>query len=281
MKVCVVGTGTMGSGIVQTMLQRGLEVWQKGRSGVSLRGSRAVMERNLRRLVEKGKLEAAARDKALSLLRTTLDYADCQDADLVIEAIVEEQRVKEEVFRELDGVCKDGAILASNTSSLSITALAAATRRPEAVVGLHFFNPVPRMQLVEVVKGQLTSESVFETVFQFAVRLGKTPVTVQDAPGFVVNRILIPMINEGIGILADGVASKEEIDASMQLGANHPMGPLALADLIGLDVCLAIMEVLHREFGDSKYRPHPLLRKMVRAGLLGCKSGKGFFDYKS
>lgn len=279
MKICVVGTGTMGSGIVQTLLQNGLEVLQKGRSDASLNRSRAGIEKNLNRLVEKGKLDAAARDKALGLLKTTKDYADCKDADLVIEAIAEDLKIKEEVLRELDGICKPGAILATNTSSLSITALAAVTKRPEAVIGLHFFNPVPVMKLVEVIKGQLTSQEVFEKVSKFAAELGKTPVAVNEAPGFVVNRILIPMINEGVGILADGVASKEEIDEAMKLGANHPMGPLALADLIGLDVCLAIMEVLYTEFGDSKYRPHPLLRKMVRAGLLGRKSGKGFFDY--
>lgn len=279
MKICVVGTGTMGSGIVQTLLQNGIEVLQKGRSDNSLNKSRAGIEKNLNRLVEKNKIDAAARDKALSLLKTTKDYADCKDADLIIEAIAEDMEIKKEVLKELDGICKDGAILATNTSSLSITALAAVTKRPQDVIGMHFFNPVPMMKLVEVIKGQLTSDAVYEKVAKFAADLGKTPVAVNEAPGFVVNRILIPMINEGVGILADGVASKEEIDEAMKLGANHPMGPLALADLIGLDVCLAIMEVLYTEFGDTKYRPHPLLRKMVRAGLLGRKSGVGFYDY--
>lgn len=279
MKICVVGTGTMGSGIVQTLLQNGIEVLQKGRSDNSLNKSRAGIEKNLNRLVEKSKIDAAARDKALSLLKTTKDYADCKDADLIIEAIAEDMEIKKEVLKELDGICKAGAILATNTSSLSITALAAVTKRPQDVIGMHFFNPVPMMKLVEVIKGQLTSDAVYEKVAKFAADLGKTPVAVNEAPGFVVNRILIPMINEGVGILADGVASKEEIDEAMKLGANHPMGPLALADLIGLDVCLAIMEVLYTEFSDPKYRPHPLLRKMVRAGLLGRKSGVGFYDY--
>ena len=207
-------------------------------------------------------------------------YEDCKDCDLVIEAIAEDMAVKLEIFKELDGICKPEAILATNTSSLSITQVAAATNRPGRVIGMHFFNPVPVMKLVEVIRGQLTEDGVHDQVVELCKSVGKTPVSVNEAPGFVVNRILIPMINEGIGILADGVASRDEIDAAMKMGANHPMGPLELADLIGLDVCLAIMEVLYEEFGDSKYRPHVLLRKMVRAGQLGRKTGIGFYDYR-
>ena len=199
-----------------------------------------------------------------------MKYEDCADADLVIEAIAEDMATKHEIFKLLDGICKPEAILATNTSSLSITEVAAVTNRPEKVIGMHFFNPVPAMKLVEVIKGRLTSAEVHDQVFALSQEIGKVPVSVEEAP----------VVNEGIGILADGVAKKEEIDAAMKLGANHPMGPLELGDLIGLDVCLAIMEVLYREFGDSKYRPHPLLRKMVRANLLGRKTGVGFYDYR-
>ena len=280
MKICVIGTGTMGNGVAQVFAQAGFDVLLKGRSDASLAKAHKAMEKNLSRMVEKGKLEAAEKDAVHSRIRDPQVYDDCRDADLVIEAVAEDMEVKCEIFRLLDGICKPDAILATNTSSLSVTEVAAVTSRPEKVIGMHFFNPVPAMKLVEVIKGQMTSPEVHDRVFEIARQLGKVPVSVNEAPGFVVNRILIPMINEGIGILADGVASKEEIDEAMQLGANHPMGPLALADLIGLDVCLAIMEVLHDEFGDSKYRPHPLLRKMVRANLLGRKTGVGFYDYR-
>ena len=279
MKICVIGTGTMGNGVAQVFAQAGFDVLLKGRSDASLAKAHKAMEKNLSRMVEKGKLEAVEKDAVLSRIRDTQVYDDCRDADLVIEAVAEDMEVKCEIFRLLDGICKPDAVLATNTSSLSVTEVAAVTSRPEKVIGMHFFNPVPAMKLVEVIKGQMTSPEVHDRVFEIARQLGKVPVSVNEAPGFVVNRILIPMINEGIGILADGVASKEEIDEAMQLGANHPMGPLALADLIGLDVCLAIMEVLHDEF-DSKYRPHPLLRKMVRANLLGRKTGVGFYDYR-
>ena len=270
----------MATGIVQTMLQTGMTVIQKGRSQNSIDRSRKGIEKSLSRLVEKGKLEQAACDAMLAKLTTTLAYEPLADADIVIEAIAEELTVKQEILQELDKLCKPETIIATNTSSLSITALASVTNRPAQIVGMHFFNPVPMMKLVEIIRGQRTSDAVHDTIFKLAEQLGKTPVTVSEAPGFVVNRILIPMINEAVGILADGVASREAIDEAMKLGANHPMGPLALGDLIGLDVCLAIMEVLYSEFGDPKYRPHPLLRKMVRANLLGRKSGEGFYCYK-
>ena len=215
----------------------------------------------------------------MSNISTTLSYEDIKDADLVIEAIVEDIKVKETVFKELDEICEDKTILATNTSSLSITEIASFTKRPEKVIGMHFFNPVPVMKLTEIITGQKTSVETFDTVFKIASDIGKVPVRVEESPGFVVNRILVPMINEAVGILSENVASKEDIDESMKLGANHPIGPLALADLIGLDVCLAIMEVLYNEFSDSKYRPHPLLKKMVRANNLGRKTGKGFYEY--
>ena len=280
MKICVVGTGTMGNGIAQVFAQTGHQVLLKGRSEASLAKAHKAMDKNLSRMVEKGKLEAAAKEEILERVTDTLRYEDYQDADLVIEAIAEDMPTKHEIFKTLDAICGPDTILATNTSSLSITEIAAITSRPEKVIGMHFFNPVPAMKLVEIIKGQLTATEVHDKVFALSQEIGKVPVSVNEAPGFVVNRILIPLVNEGIGILADGIAKKEEIDAAMKLGANHPMGPLELGDLIGLDVCLAIMEVLYHEFGDSKYRPHPLLRKMVRANLLGRKTGVGFYDYR-
>lgn len=270
----------MGNGIAQTFAQAGYEVLLKGRSATSLAKAHKAIDKSLSKMVEKGKIEAAQKEAIIARITDTMAYEDCRDADLVIEGIAEDMATKIEVFKTLDAICKPEAILATNTSSLSITEIAAATNRPEQVIGMHFFNPVPMMKLVEVIKGQLTSQEVHDRVMALAAEVGKTPVSVNEAPGFVVNRILIPMINEGIGIYADGVASKEEIDEAMKLGANHPMGPLALGDLVGLDVCLAIMEVLYHEFGDSKYRPHPLLRKMVRANQLGRKTGVGFYDYR-
>lgn len=280
MKVAVVGNGTMGNGIAQTFAVAGHDVIIKGRSDASLAKAHASIEKSLAKMVEKGKMEAADRDASLARIRDTKVYEDLADVDLVVEVVAEDMAVKEEIFKTLDKICKPEAILATNTSSLSITQVASYTTRPEKVIGMHFFNPVPMMKLVEVIKGQLTSEEVHQTIIEIAKQIGKTPVSVNEAPGFVVNRILIPMVNEGIGIFAEGVASASEIDEAMKLGANHPMGPLALGDLIGLDVCLAIMEVLYNEFGDSKYRPHPLLRKMVRANQLGRKTGVGFYDYR-
>lgn len=280
MKICVVGTGTMGNGIAQTFAQAGHDVLLKGRSEASLGKAHKAIEKSLSKLVEKGKMEAAEKEAITARIKDTMAYEDCKDVDLVIEGVAEDMPTKVEIFKTLDAICKPEAILATNTSSLSITEIAAATSRPEKVIGMHFFNPVPMMKLVEVITGQLTSQETHDKVMAIASEVGKTPVSANEAPGFIVNRILIPMINEGISIYADGVASKEEIDEAMKLGANHPMGPLALGDLIGLDVCLAIMEVLFHEFEDSKYRPHPLLRKMVRANQLGRKTGIGFYDYR-
>ena len=279
MKICVIGSGTMGNGIVQTFATKGHKVVIKGHRQESLDKAIASLDKGLSKIVEKGKITSEDKDITMSNISTTLSYEDIKDADLVIEAIVEDIKVKETVFKELDEICEDKTILATNTSSLSITEIASFTKRPEKVIGMHFFNPVPVMKLTEIITGQKTSVETFDTVFKIASDIGKVPVRVEESPGFVVNRILVPMINEAVGILSENVASKEDIDESMKLGANHPIGPLALADLIGLDVCLAIMEVLYNEFSDSKYRPHPLLKKMVRANNLGRKTGKGFYEY--
>lgn len=279
MKICVIGSGTMGNGIVQTFATKGHKVVIKGHRQESLDKAIASLDKGLSKLVEKGKITSEDKEITMSNISTTLSYEDIKDADLVIEAILEDIKVKETVFKELDEICEAKTILATNTSSLSITEIASFTKRPEKVIGMHFFNPVPVMKLTEIITGQKTSVETFDTVFKIASDIGKVPVRVEESPGFVVNRILVPMINEAVGILSENVASKEDIDESMKLGANHPIGPLALADLIGLDVCLAIMEVLYNEFSDSKYRPHPLLKKMVRANNLGRKTGKGFYEY--
>jgi len=237
------------------------------------------IRRSIGKLLEKGKLDQSAHDASLSRIHTTLDLGDLADCDLVVEAIVEHEPTKLELFRELDGLLGPEAILASNTSSIPITRLAAATQRPERFIGMHFMNPVPLMQLVEVIRGYLTSEETSAAVVASAKRMGKTPVEVNDYPGFVANRILLPMLNEAVQCVMEGVGEPEAIDTIMKLGMNHPMGPLTLADFIGLDTCLSVMEVLHQGLGDDKYRPSPLLRKMVQAGLLGRKSGRGFYKY--
>lgn len=279
MKIFVLGAGTMGSGIVQAFAQTGYEVVMRDIEESFVQRGFDIISKNLEKSVQKGKITAEEKKNIVSRITPTTDMSLAKDADLVVEAAVENMSIKKKIFAELDELCKPEAILATNTSSLSITDVASATKRPDKVIGMHFFNPVPVMKLVEVIKGIATSEETKNTIVEVSKKLGKDPVEVEEAPGFVVNRILVPMINEAVGILADNVASAEDIDLAMKLGANHPMGPLALADLIGIDVCLAIMEVLYAEFGDSKYRPHPLLRKMSRAGYLGKKSGKGFFDY--
>jgi 3-hydroxybutyryl-CoA dehydrogenase len=278
-KIGVLGTGTMGAGIIQVLAQNGFEVVLRARRETSVENGIATVNKNLDRLVAKEKITADEKATIMGRVKGSTDINIVADADLIIEAATEEMESKKALFAELDKLCKPGTILATNTSSLSITEIAAATNRPDKIIGMHFFNPVPMMKLVEIIKGLTTSDETQDVIVGLTKTLGKTPVEVAEAPGFVVNRILVPMINEGVGILADGVASAEDVDQAMMLGANHPMGPLALGDLIGLDICLAVMDVLYTEFGDTKYRAHPLLRKMVRAGKLGRKTGIGFFDY--
>ncbi len=280
-KVSILGRGTMALGIVQIFAERDFDVnvWVRSIDESNPRASVAPIAKTLEKLVAKEKITAEQKDKTLANITITTNLDDVADSDLVIEAISEDMQVKKETFKKLDELCKESTILATNTSSLSITEIANSTGRPDKVIGMHFFNPVPLMKLVEVIKGLATSEETKDAIIELSKTLGKTPVEVAEAPGFVVNRILIPMINEAVGILADGVATAEDIDEAMKLGANHPIGPLALGDLVGLDVCLAIMDVLYNEYQDPKYRAHPLLRKMVRANLLGRKTGKGFFAY--
>jgi 3-hydroxybutyryl-CoA dehydrogenase len=276
-KIQVVGAGQMGSGIAQVAAQAGLAVHLADVDEAAIRKGLEAIQKNLSRSVEKERISRQEMDEALGRIETGTEYA--ADADLAIEAVVELAEVKAEVFRALDERLGEDAILASNTSSISITELAATTRRPERFIGMHFFNPVPLMQLVEIVRGLQTADETYIVVHELAERLGKEPVEVKDFPGFVSNRILMPMINEAVYCVMEGVAGPEEVDAVMKLGMNHPLGPLALADLIGLDTCLHIMEVLHKGFGDTKYRPCPLLRRYVAAGRLGRKSGRGFYEY--
>ena len=278
-KIGVLGTGTMGAGIIQVLAQNGYEVVLRARRQTSVDNGIATVTKNLDKMVKKEKITEEQKNEILSRVHGSTDIEIVKDADLIIEAATENMEAKKALFKELDELVKPEAIIATNTSSLSITEIAAATNRPDKIIGMHFFNPADRMKLIEVIAGVNTPDETVEAIKKISVEIGKTPVQVNEAAGFVVNRILIPMINEGIGILADGVADAKGIDTAMKLGANHPMGPLELGDLIGLDVVLAIMDVLYTEYGDSKYRAHVLLRKMVRAGKLGRKTGVGFYDY--
>lgn len=280
-KVGVLGRGTMASGIVQILAEKNYEVimWVRSIDENNPRASLNPIEKGLNRLVKKGKITEEYVENTLNNISITKSFDDLNDCDLIIEALAEDMDLKKKIFGELDGLCKDETIFATNTSSLSITEIANSTNRSDKVIGMHFFNPVPIMKLVEIINGTSTSEECEKTVIELSKKLDKTPVKVEDSPGFVVNRLLIPMINEAIGLYAEGIATAEDIDESMVLGANHPMGPLALGDLIGLDVCLSIMDMLYDEFGDTKYRAHPLLRKMVRGNMLGRKTKIGFYDY--
>ena len=275
----VVGGGQMGNGIAHVAAAAGIPVVLVDLEERLLEKARATIGRNLDREVAKGKRTAADREAALGRIKTTTELSALEAADLVIEAVVENEAVKRDLLSKLDGLCAASAVLASNTSSISITRLAAATGRPDRVIGMHFMNPVPVMELVEVIRGIATSDETAAVVEDLARKLGKTPIFCNDSPGFVANRVLLPMINEAIETLREGVATREAIDGIMKLGANHPMGPLTLADFIGLDTCLAILRVMHEGFGDPRYRPSPLLVKMVDAGWLGKKSGRGFYEY--
>lgn len=278
-KVMVIGAGQMGGGIAQVCAQAGFDVTLNDIKEESYANGLAVITKNLSRNVEKGRMTEEEKIAVLSRITKSLDLSDASGVDIIIEAAVENMDIKRSIFAKLDEIAPAHAILASNTSSLPITEIAAATNRPEKVIGMHFMNPVPVMKLVEIIRGLATADDVYKAVEAMTEKLSKVPVEVNDFPGFVANRVLMPMINEAIYTLYEGVATKEAIDEVMKLGMNHPMGPLQLADFIGLDTCLYIMETLHEGFGDSKYRPCPLLRKYVKAGWLGKKSGRGFYEY--
>lgn len=278
-KVMVIGAGQMGSGIAQVCAQAGYKVILNDLKSEFVERGLGVINKNLSRNVEKGRLSEEQKQEVLSNLTSSTDLQDASGVDLVIEAAVENMEIKTKIFAQLDEIAPAHAILASNTSSLPITEIAAATKRPEKVIGMHFMNPVPVMRLVEIIRGLATADEVYQVIEDMTKTLSKVPVEVNDFPGFVANRVLMPMINEAIYTLYEGVATKEAIDEVMKLGMNHPMGPLTLADFIGLDTCLYIMETLHEGFGDDKYRPCPLLRKYVKAGWLGKKTGRGFYEY--
>ena len=275
----IVGAGTMGSGISQVAALTGYDIVMQDVSEEATNRGLGTIDKSLQRLVDREKITADAKDAAIRKISTTTNLSDLADCDLVIEAATENMALKLDLFEEIDKVSSPETIIASNTSSLSLTKLASVSNRPDKVIGMHFFNPVPMMALVEIIRALQTSDDTFTRVDELTRELGKTPVSVKDSPGFVVNRMLVPMINEAVFILYEGIASADEIDAAMKLGAGHPMGPLALADMIGIDVCLYVMNILLEEFGDSKFRPCPLLKQMVDAGYLGRKSSKGFFDY--